>query len=292
MTIHYQNLSKFQSQKVKKFVYSTIFIFFIFILGWIILENILYQSTFPVKKQIENIYSKYESLFYTVNKKKVDVVYRDRGNRDIFVYFHGNTGRLNYILDYLNEHTSFVAPAYPGYHRSQGKPGVNDTLEIINKFLPQIEKIFGQNIRLHIIGHSLGSQISSFFAQILLASDDSRFKTLSLVASFSSIRQQCNNVMGVFYLFCTIANKSFNADNYLKIFKDYPIMNMPYPKIQIKVYHLPLDSTIPYHDGRKFYDGIFFPEGSNLDAGKQFINFFSGSHSDFDISLVVRNALK
>ena len=88
------------------------------------------QTAFPVKYQSSLDYSKLVRTSYQLDSGEIiDVVYNKMESREnVILYFHGNAGRLQYIIDHLNLNHSFVAPSYPGYQGSSGKASVKKLL--------------------------------------------------------------------------------------------------------------------------------------------------------------------
>ena len=60
--------------------------------------------------------------------EQIQIAYNDAGGDLVFLYFHGNRGRLQYIIDFLKD-KSFISPAFPGYAGSGGSPSVENVYQ-------------------------------------------------------------------------------------------------------------------------------------------------------------------
>lgn len=253
-----------------------------------VLSIVLENSTFREDLQPPNRYTQFRYLNYITHEMQFDVLYNDKKHNDIFFYFHGNVGRLDYILQYLNKNTTFMAIAYPGYHRSTGKPSVSGTLAAVEALANIINEKFkdeGNSVRFHLIGHSLGTQTAAYFAGLL--KDDPRLSSISMVGGFPSIRYMCENTMGIAQAVCFIAKDSFDAVKYLTPFNGKHL-NKNNDNVIVRVFHLPSDSVVPYQAGKDLYLGTLNLFGEH---NTRFIDFTGGSHGEFDIELVVNSAL-
>ncbi len=135
----------------------------------IALEFVLHSSTFPTYAQRNPEYNNIKSDFYYLDKKKskkIGVLFnKKKDSKDVFIYFHGNAGRLPYIINYLNKNHSFISPALIGYNNSsKARPSVKNSYLATKKLIDFLDKHFSEeNLNFHIIGHSLGSQTAMYF---------------------------------------------------------------------------------------------------------------------------------
>lgn len=247
--------------------------FFLPLATYLILSLVLQNSTFPTKLQTGYTNEKLQKVnFFLEGGEKINALYNKKENtKDVILYFHGNVGRLPYIIDYLaDSEYSFIAPSYSGYNGSSGSPSVTNVYEVAIKIMPVLQEIFGKEINLHIFAHSLGSQPAVYFASQF----NGFAKTLVVVGGFDSVYSLCKVRLKVFSPACIVAKNSFNA-----------IKNTPFLKLKLFIFHHVNDSVIPISLGRKLFE--------NLQANqKDFISFEEGNHGYFDIESMIQKSIR
>ncbi|MGB3946890.1 MAG: alpha/beta fold hydrolase [Bacteroidia bacterium] len=178
-----------------------------------------------------------------------------------YLYFHGNIGRLNKVMNDLQPYGNICAPTYPGYAKSTGVPTTENTYETVDiaiKFLKE-KNIDLKNVI--ILGHSLGGSPA-----IYAAGKYPELKKVITVNTFHSITKMCENQYKILCLFSSgILNNASLA---------------PSTKAPILLCHNPNDSLIPYQQGEELFKLI----GSQQ---KEFRNI-GGTHGVFDMAEVLK----
>jgi len=175
------------------------------------------------------------------------------------LYFHGNSGRVPETIQELTKTHSVLSVAYPGFHRSQGKPTEQNILQAAEKVFQYATKtldISPQNII--IFGHSMGG-----FPATFLASNHPEVSKLVLVNTFASaahmVQIRHGNIIG-FFAIQNLFNTSLFA-----------------PNVQCPVhqFHVRNDIVIPVTEGQKLFS--YFAE---TDA--EFTELEHGTHVVFN----------
>lgn len=161
---------------------------------------------------------------------------------EVILYLHGNAGKINVFFDDLQKYGTVVAPAYPGYHESEGKPtpeNVYETALLTFDYLVN-EKGISPN-KITIMGHSLGGSPA-----VYLASERSSAKQLLIVNTFSSVQSMCWNQYSIL---CGFTGNILNTAKYAEK------VNIP-----VKQFIYEGDLTVSPEEGKKLYE--YFPEGN------------------------------
>jgi len=231
--------------------------------------SLIYQTD---KSKNLSYQSKTRSVFLNLKDgTKVEVLIaeaKDKAKKDnVFVYFHGNWGRIPKNIDELTEYGTVVSPAYPGYSKSEGKPNtalVYETAEVTMQWL-ETQKI--DPAKTTIFGHSLGGS-----AAIYAATKYPDAKKLILVNTFYSIQSECQRSYSIL---CVLAYNVHNSAN---------ISQGINPSMPLYQFHNPKDDQIPQTEGKKLHEQM-------PNSQKSFSNI-EGTHGDFDAIWVIKQAQK
>jgi len=241
----------------------TLFIF----IAIIAFKAIIYNITFPYKLHFNINREQFKEFSYQIKtQENINVIYSNKNSKDLILYMLGNMGRLQYILDYFKDHNiSFISPAYPGYQGSSGKPSVQNIYETSSSILAEIEKLFGTNINIHVIGHSLGSQAAFYLAHKYAP----KIKTISIIAGFDSIKNLCKDTLKLLGLICELEDNNFNN------------LKLSQKKLDTIFYsfHKKDDKIISYKRGKNLFNNVKANE-------KYFIELTNGDHAFFDLDYV------
>lgn len=250
---------------MKKSLLIMLIIAFFIMTVYVILEIVLYKTTFNYNNQEVINYTDVEREFVTLNTgEQVDMAFAKKEDKVVFVYFHGNVGRLDFIIDFLKHNYSFVSPAYPGYAKSSGKPSVKNIYETVEKTKQFVRKNFPDK-KIYVLGHSLGSQSAFYYGTL-----EDKIKTLSIVEGFDSIYEMCKGRLKLFSFLCFMAKDSFNAKKLARKTK------LPFTFIS---FHSPEDKTVPFTRGLNLYNKVNAKK-------KIFFNLQEGEHGYFDPQLI------
>jgi pimeloyl-ACP methyl ester carboxylesterase len=234
------------------------------------LKIILYRTTFENRNQVADNYPNLTRQDIKLKTGEVvDVVFSKKDDDIVFVYFHGNIGRLPYIVNFLQSKYSLVAPSYPGYSLSTGKPEKENVYETVEKTRDFVRENFPDR-KIYAIGHSLGSQSAIYYGTI-----EPKIDTLAIVAGFDSVISLCKERLKQFAFACFVANDSFNAGLQAKQ------SQFPFNFIS---FHNPYDKVIPLDRGLALYEDVNAKD-------KTFFKLTTGDHGNFDIELTTKMML-
>jgi uncharacterized protein len=250
---------------MKKSINIILIIIFFLMMSYFILKIVLYKTTFDYKNQDIIDYDGIERSYITLStREKIDIAFNEKNDDVLFVYFHGNRGRLSFIMNFLKDNYSFVSPSYPGYANSSGKPSVKNIYETVEKTKDFINDKF-PNKKIYVIGHSLGSQSSFYYATI-----ENNIKTLGILEGFDSVYNICRERLKKFGFLCFVSQNSFNA-------KKLAMQNtLPFTVIS---FHSPQDVIVSFNRGLNLYNKIKAKK-------KMFFTLPQGEHGNFDPRLV------
>ena len=250
---------------MKKIVFLFVFVWIIAITGYFALSFILYKSTFQYQYQDNISYDGLNNDKFTLSTgEDIEIVFSKKDDNEVFVYFHGNTGRVPFIIDFLKENYSFISPSYAGYGASSGKPSVKNIYEMVEKTKDFVQSHFPDK-KIYVMGHSLGSQPAFYYGTI-----DEKTKVLAIVEGFDSVYQMCKERMGVFNFICFIAKGSFSAENLAK--------NHNLSHTNFISFHSPEDVVVSFNRGISLYNQVRAKK-------KMFFNFQQGKHGSFNVKL-------
>jgi dienelactone hydrolase len=197
--------------------------------------------------------------------EEIEILFSKKNDGLVFVYFHGNVGRLEYIVDFLKQNYSFVSVSYAGYKGSSGKPSVKNIYEAVEKTKEFVREEFPKR-RIFVMGHSLGSQTAMRYSII-----EENTKVLAIINGFDSIYNLCKDRLQKLSLACIIAKSSFDA---VKDFNSSKGGNF-----EFLVFHNPKDVVIPFERGLKLFENI-------KKDNKNFVTLKQGDHGFFNMQFV------
>ncbi len=193
--------------------------------------------------------------------QKIEILTISNQNTDqIIVYFHGNWGRLAYVLQRASAFGTIVSPAYPGYSQSEGSPNsdnVYETVDLTMKYL--LDKGYKQE-QIVVIGHSLGGSPA-----VYAATKYPHLKKVVVVNTFYSVQAMCQKDYSILCIF---------TGDYLNTSK-----LAPDTVAKIRHFHTPNDELIPFAQGK----ALFAKFGSK---DKKFFEI-GGTHGEFPVEEVL-----
>lgn len=250
----------------------SLFILFIIIFAWLLGSTLLVLISPKLLYNTKISYNvtpdiAYEQLWLTDQyNRTLDTVWIPNQNaKQVVLYLHGNRGRLSHFFPPLSKKYNVLAPAYPGYHESTGKPS---TKSIYNTALFAYDYLIKQGFtadQIILFGHSMGGSPA-----VYTAAERPEAGKLVIVNTFYNIFDMC---WAEWNIFCTFAKPILNTAHYA-----------PEVKTQLRQYHFINDDVVPYSQGEKLFtrfigtqDKKFIPLNGEL------------THSDFDVSAIVGN---
>ena len=238
----------------------------VFIIGWLAFASVLVSVSSKLIFHTQDSKSAtidipYEQLWVTDGEnRKIDMVWVDNpAAQQVVLYLHGNRGRLSHFFPTLSQEYKVLAPAYPGYHGSEGSPtteNVYSTALLAYDYL--LEQGYQEN-QIIILGHSLGGSPAVYTA----AQRPSASK-LVLINTFSSIYSMCVPQWGIG---CFFSKPILNSAAYA-----------PFVFTKVREFHNVNDDVVPYSEGVELFANF---TGT---SDKIFVDLPpSTSHSDFDM---------
>ncbi len=250
-------------------LFHTVFFRIIFycVLSWIVCSLLLFlfaskiiyhpELEIPMnwpKEQL--IYNKHAS--HTV--EYLWMPHKQLQSKPVFVYFHGNTGRLPQIINDLQKIGSILSPAFPGFHGTTIPSSTNTFYHAVDSAMAFIKKINIPHSQVIILGHSLGGNPA-----VYAATQYPDIKQIILANTFHSIKSMCSRQFGPF---CYFADHFHNSAQLA-----------PFIHASVCIAHTPEDRIIPFEEGNSLFHAITFPN-------KQF-HSISGSHADIPIEEIL-----
>lgn len=228
------------------------FIFFIsaipfFLIGaWFLISYILYIQSGKVIFNRERSYHIYplplteyqQEFFKLTDGTTIDLWHSPRqGSNQLIIYFHGNSGRIPSLYHDLTEYGSIIAPAYPGFHFSEGTPTQETIFETAVQTYEYAKELGYKPENIIILGHSFGGAPA-----IYLASQDIEAKRLIVINTFSSIYSMCLQQYGPF---CELGKTLYFSTRYAQSIS-----------IPTTIAHLKTDTRVPFEEGQKLFQAI------------------------------------
>jgi pimeloyl-ACP methyl ester carboxylesterase len=245
-------------------------IIIIFIIAWLTFAAILLAASSklifsPQYSRNVLIDIPHEQLWLTNHKdQKIDTIWiKNPQASQIVLYLHGNRGRLSHFFPPLSKKYSVLAPAYPGFHNSEGTPTSDNVYSTALLAYDYLLRQGYQENQIIVFGHSLGGSPAVYTA----AQRPSAGK-LVLVNTFNSIYSMCVSNWGIGCIFAkNILNSAANA---------------PFVYTKVREFHDINDDVVPYSEGTMLFSHF---TGT---CDKKFITLpKADSHSDFDILAVM-----
>lgn len=256
-----------------KVILLALFIFFTlsiwFLASFIILlfaNRLIFKNKNSQGKVTSNL--PFEEVFLPYgNERKIYLVqsFAKKSDHLVVLFFHGNAGNLSRPIDVLSPFYNVVAPAYPGYHLSTGKPteqGIYETVDLTMKYLKEIG-IKEENIL--IFGASLGGA-----AALYTASKYPKVKRVIIVNSFDRIKSICQENYSPFCIF------SGSILNNIKLGQEVK-------SAKIRQFHSIEDEVVNFKLGENLFRKI-------ASSDKKFYQI-KGKHADFDAVEIIKESL-
>lgn len=210
----------------------------------------------------------HEQLWLTdAKQRKIDTLwFHNPGASKVVLYLHGNRGRLNQFFAPMAEKFNVLAPAYPGFHQSEGKPSNDD---VYSTSLIAYDYLVNQGYKnedIIVFGHSLGGS-----AAVYTAAQRPTAGKLVIVNTFNSMFDMC---WAEWNIGCIFAKSLFNTASYA-----------PFVYTDVRQYHDKDDNVVPYEQGVKLFTHFTGTEN------KKFITLpEEDSHSEFDVAKVLSDS--
>lgn len=238
---------------------------------WLVMATVLLQRASslifaPQESHQMQVDVPYQQLWLTnKNNQKIDAIWIENLHaKQVVLYLHGNRGRLSHFFPPLHTQYKIFAPAYPGYHNSEGVPtpeGAYETALLAYDYL--IEQGY-QEQEIILLGHSLGG-----CPAVYTAAQRPAVSKLVLVNTLHSMFDLCYPKWGIR---CIFARPLFNSGKYA-----------PLVSTKVRVFHAPHDDIIPYAQGQKLFTKFI---GTH---DKKFITLPENcAHSEFDVLEVIK----
>ena len=265
-SLNYKFLKMF---KYKRLTLITITILTILIAYYLTINEINKKIFRPQNAKITEYDKKLTKKYIKLQSdEKIEILYSDHNKKDLFLLFHGRSGRREpYIINHFLTKGSVVTPAYPGYYSSSGTPKVKNIYNMAKNVMPFIKKNFPSDIKIHVVGFSLGSQPAFYFGTLY----DKEIENLIIIGGFDSIYNMCKN-SDSYILKCLLTKNHF--DN-LKLTNKFL-----YTKYY--QYHHPYDKTVPYIRAKNLFNNV-------KSKKKYFIDLKKGDHSNIPIETILKN---
>lgn len=247
-------------RKVLRTISSLLFIWLAVSAGLYFLSGKIIYKTGLSRGQKFN--SPYEQFFVkNAAGEKIDMMWVPNGGK-VYLYLHGNAGRLPFIVEGLAREGSVLAPAYPGFSASEGRSDTKNINEVVDLSMEFLHAKGIKDKDIVVVGHSLGGSPAVYAA--------ARYPELGkvvLVNTFYSIQKMCE---AQYYIFCIFSGGIHDT-----------AAIAPLAKAPIRQFHDLSDNVIPFEQGRALFEILGSPD-------KEFITL-SGSHSDFDVGTVLKD---
>lgn len=217
-------------------------------------DKLIFLTSFakgPVRGQIQ-----YEEVYLPNGvQDKIYLIQSLKHKSDIVVLcLHGNKGTISEVTDQIATKYNVVAPSYPGYHLSSGKPSEVALYKTVDLSIEYLHKLGFKNKNIIIFGASLGANPALYAAK--------KYPNLNqviIVGAFDSIKSMCKDRYSIF---CIFSGGLFNNIELAK-------------KTQAKIrqFHSVEDEVVNFRKGENLFNFI-----ASKDKKFQAIQ---GSHKDF-----------
>ncbi len=180
-----------------------------------------------------------------------------------YIYLHGNAGRLPFIVKGLAKEGSVLAPAYPGFSGSEGRPDTKNINEVVDLSMEFLHAKGMEDKDIVVFGQSLGGSPA-----VYAAAKYPELGKVILVNTFYSVQKMCETQ---YYIFCLFSGGIHDT-----------AAMAPLTKAPIRQFHVLNDNVIPFGQG----EALFKLLGSR---DKKFTMLTGSSHSYFDVGKVVKD---
>lgn len=243
------------------------------VLGLVVLWAIVRMVLMTVLKNIlfrqERSYSRTVNIFHeqhfvrNTSGDSIDLWWMPNASAsDVLLYLHGNSGRLPHFFESFCSQYNVLAPSYPGYGLSEGRPteeNVYETAELAYSWL--LSKGYRED-QIIIWGHSLGGSPA-----VYLASKHPKCKKLIVVNSFSSLKSLCKRRFS--FLVTPFIKDWFNTSKYAK--------NVEGRVVQFCYKH---DKTVPFEECKLLFENY-------KSTNKDLVEMEGQCHEYFEIEYTV-----
>lgn len=239
-------------------------IFLFWIVTSIILRIFANQLIFRTEFSKGSVKSsaKYAEIYLQYDKKNQIYAIEnfDKKSDLVILFLHGNAGKIGRIADDLFRNYNFLIPAYPGYHKSAGKPSEKSLYKTLDISMQYLKKRGFEEKNIIVFGASLGGAPALY-----AATDYPNLKEVLIVGTFDSIKSVCQDS---YYIFCIFSGDLFNNINLAKK-----------TKVNIRQFHSTEDEVVNFDSGKNLFKKInskhkkFYP--------------IKGSHGGFSASKLI-----
>ncbi len=203
----------------------------------------------------------YEQLFVkNAAAEKIDMMWVPKGGK-VYLYLHGNAGRLPFIVEGLAGEGSVLAPAYPGFSASEGRSNTKNINEAVDLSMEFLHARGIKDKDIVVVGHSLGGSPA-----VYAAAKYPELDKVILVNTFYSIQDMCE---AQYYIFCIFSGGIHDT-----------AAIAPLAKAPIRQFHDLNDNVVPFEQGKALFEILGSPD-------KKF-TVLPGGHSDFDVGIVLK----
>ncbi len=198
---------------------------------------------------------KYEEVYLNGPQGKNYVIqFLNHKSNLVILSLHGNKGTISQKTDEIATKYNLIAPSYPGYHLSEGKPSEKAMHQSVDLSIEYLNKLGFENKNIIVLGASLGGNPALYAA--------AKYPDLNrviLVGTFDSIKSMCEDQYKIFCIF------SGGLLNNIELAKS--------AKAKIRHFHSSEDKVISLDKGENLFKFI-----ASQDKTFQIIQ---GTHNDF-----------
>ena len=188
----------------------------------------------------------------------------NKNSNKILIYFHGNSGRASFTINDVSKYFNVFSPAYPGYHRSSGKPNNDNVYEVAELSINYLLKSGYKLQDIIVLGHSLGGSVAVYAGSKFNVSD------VIVVNTFDSIYSMCYDKYSIL---CIFSGDLFNS-----------ITSASQLQTKFDQFHNEQDKVIPYVRGIALFNQV-------KSKNKHFYKI-DGDHAHFNVDYVISTAIR
>ncbi len=178
----------------------------------------------------------------------------------VVLCLHGNKGTISQATDKIATKYNLIAPSYPGYHLSEGKPSEEAMHQSVDLSIEHLNKLGFENKNIIVFGASLGGNPALYAA--------TKYPDLNrviLINTFDSVKSVCEDQYKIFCIF------SGGLLNNIELAKS--------AKARIRQFHSNEDNVISLNQGENLFKFI-----ASEDKTFQIIK---GTHNDFPVLEII-----
>ena len=222
------------------------------------------KYTFDTEKSKNTDYGDLKYITDYIQNKEEDtleiMVVPNSKIKDVILYFHGNSGRVPYIISEASKFGTVIAPSYPGWGKSSGTPSsdkIYETVDIVIQYLK--ERKYNLSL-VSVLGHSMGGSPS-----IYAGTKYPELQKIVVVNTFYSMQAMCETK---YSFFCILGGNFLNSAKYA-----------PFVKTKYIQFNNVNDLLIPYEQASRLFEKIGRKDKKYFDI--------EGTHGKFDITKVL-----